>query len=53
MHQIIPLTNKPRFLTTVVPSSNTVLNADEMSRFAEIWRGRAARITSSDERLLR
>jgi CubicO group peptidase (beta-lactamase class C family) len=26
------------FLTTVVPSSNTVSNADEMSRFAEIWR---------------
>jgi hypothetical protein len=51
MHQIIPLTNKPRFLTTVVPSSNPVLNADEMSRFAEIWRGRA-RITASDERLL-
>jgi CubicO group peptidase (beta-lactamase class C family) len=26
------------FLTTVVPSSNTVSTADEMSRFAEIWR---------------
>jgi hypothetical protein len=39
MHQIIPLTDKPRFLTTVVPSSNTVLNADEMSRFAEYGAG--------------
>jgi CubicO group peptidase (beta-lactamase class C family) len=38
VHQIIPFTNDPMFLTTVVPSSNTVSNADEMSRFAEIWR---------------
>ncbi len=38
LYQTIPLTNTPMFLTTVVPSSNTISNADEMSRFAEIWR---------------
>jgi CubicO group peptidase (beta-lactamase class C family) len=38
VHEIIPYTNTPAFLSTVVPSSNTVSTADEMSRFAEIWR---------------
>jgi CubicO group peptidase (beta-lactamase class C family) len=38
VHEIIPYTNTPRYLTTVVPSSNTVSTANEMSRFAEIWR---------------
>jgi CubicO group peptidase (beta-lactamase class C family) len=38
VHEIIPYTNTPLFLTTVVPSSNTVSTAYEMSRFAEIWR---------------
>ncbi|MCV7029483.1 lipase LipE [Mycobacterium sherrisii] len=38
MHEMIPVTNTPFFLTTVIPSSNTVSTADEMSRFAEIWR---------------
>jgi len=38
VHEIIPYSNKPRYLTTIVPSSNTVSNAYEMSRFAEIWR---------------
>jgi CubicO group peptidase (beta-lactamase class C family) len=38
VHEIIPYTNSPAFLTTVVPSSNTVSTANEMSRFAEIWR---------------
>jgi CubicO group peptidase (beta-lactamase class C family) len=38
VHQIIPFTNDPRFLTTVVPSSNTISTANELSRFAEIWR---------------
>lgn len=38
LDEIIPYTNHPLFLTTIVPSSNTVSNADEMSRFAEIWR---------------
>jgi CubicO group peptidase (beta-lactamase class C family) len=38
VHEVIPYTNTPFFLTTVVPSSNTVSTANEMSRFAEIWR---------------
>ncbi len=38
MHQIIPFSNTPLFLTGVVPSSSTVSNADELSRFAEILR---------------
>jgi CubicO group peptidase (beta-lactamase class C family) len=38
VHEIIPYTNTPEFLSTVVPSSNTVSTANEMSRFAEIWR---------------
>ena len=37
-HKIIPFTNSPQFLTSVVPSSSTVSTADELSRFAEIWR---------------
>jgi CubicO group peptidase (beta-lactamase class C family) len=36
LHQIIPFTNTPRFLTGVVPSSSTVSTAYELSRFAEI-----------------
>ena len=35
MHQIIPYSNTAQFLTGVVPSSNAVSNADELSRFAE------------------
>ncbi len=38
VHEIVPATNTPFFLTTVVPSSNTVSTAQEMSRFAELWR---------------
>ncbi|TXH19103.1 MAG: class A beta-lactamase-related serine hydrolase [Mycobacterium sp.] len=38
MHQIIPLSNSPLILTSVVPSTNIVSTAFEMSRFAEIWR---------------
>jgi CubicO group peptidase (beta-lactamase class C family) len=38
VHQVIPYTNKPLFLTTVIPSSNTISTANELSRFAEIWR---------------
>lgn len=38
VHEIIPYTNTKAFLTTVVPSSNTVSTANELSRFAEIWR---------------
>ena len=36
--QIIPFSNTPAFLTGVIPSSNTVSNANELSRFAEILR---------------
>ena len=38
MHEIIPFTNTPAFLTSVVPSSSTVSNAVELSRFAEMLR---------------
>jgi CubicO group peptidase (beta-lactamase class C family) len=38
MEKIIPFSNTPQFLTGVVPSSNTVSTADELSRFAEILR---------------
>ncbi len=34
--QIIPFSNTPAFLTSVVPSSSTISTADELSRFAEI-----------------
>lgn len=34
--QIIPFSNTPEFLTGVIPSSNTVSTAHELSRFAEI-----------------
>jgi CubicO group peptidase (beta-lactamase class C family) len=34
--RIIPFSNTPAFLTSVVPSSSTVSNAHELSRFAEI-----------------
>jgi len=37
MHQIIPFTNTPAFLTSVVPSSSLISTANELSRFAEIW----------------
>ncbi|MCH9767102.1 MAG: lipase LipE [Actinomycetia bacterium] len=36
MTQIIPYSNTRQFLTGVIPSSNTVSNANELSRFAEI-----------------
>lgn len=38
LHQIIPFTNTPLFLTGVVPSSSTVSTAQELSRFAELLR---------------
>lgn len=38
MDRIIPFSNSPLFLTSVVPSSSTVSTAAELSRFAEIWR---------------
>ena len=36
MQRIIPFSNTPMFLTSVVPSSSTVSTAEELSRFAEI-----------------
>jgi CubicO group peptidase (beta-lactamase class C family) len=36
--QLIPFTNTPQFLTSIVPSSSTVSTADELSRFAEMLR---------------
>ena len=38
LQKIIPFSNSPQFLTSVLPSSNTVSTADELSRFAEILR---------------
>ncbi len=38
VHEVVPYTNTRTFLTTIVPSSNTVSTADELSRFAEMWR---------------
>lgn len=38
MQQIVPMSNSPQFLTGIVPSSNLVSNAAELSRFAEILR---------------
>lgn len=38
LHEIIPFSNTELFLTGVVPSSSTVSNADELSRFAELLR---------------
>lgn len=38
MSAIIRFSNSPQFLTSVVPSSSTVSTAEELSRFAEIWR---------------
>lgn len=38
MAQIIPMANKEPFLTGVVPSSNAVSTAHELSRFAELLR---------------
>jgi CubicO group peptidase (beta-lactamase class C family) len=38
VHEMIPYTNTRGYLTTVIPSSNTISTANEMSRFAEIWR---------------
>ena len=38
VHEMIPYTNTPAFLTTVVPSSKTVSTENELARFAENWR---------------
>ena len=36
MQRIVPFTNTPMFLTSVVPASSTVSTAEELSRFAEM-----------------
>ena len=36
MQKIVPFSNSPMFLTSVVPSSSTVSTAEELCRFAEI-----------------
>lgn len=36
LQKVIPFSNTPQYLTSVLPSSNTVSTADELSRFAEI-----------------
>lgn len=36
MTKIVPFSNSPMFLTSVVPSSSTVSNAEELARFAEM-----------------
>ena len=38
MQRIIPFTNTPLFLTSVVPSTSTISSAYELSRFAELLR---------------
>ena len=38
VHEFIPFTNSELYLTSVIPSSNTVSTAFELSRFAEMWR---------------
>jgi CubicO group peptidase (beta-lactamase class C family) len=38
MQKIIPFSNSQQYLTSVLPSSNTVSTADELSRFAELLR---------------
>lgn len=38
LYQMIPYTNTPMYLTSVLPSSNTVSTAEELSRFAELLR---------------
>lgn len=38
MQKIIPFSNSPQYLTSVLPSSNTVSTANELSRFAELLR---------------
>ncbi|CAM4406302.1 Penicillin-binding protein E [Mycobacterium basiliense] len=38
VHEVIPYTNQPLYLSTIIPSSNTVSTANELSRFMEILR---------------
>lgn len=38
LDKVIEISNDPRFLTGIVPSANLVTNAEELSRFFEIFR---------------
>ena len=38
LDDVVKLSNDPRFLTAIVPSANVVTNANELSRFFEIFR---------------
>ena len=38
MEEIIPISNRPEYLTDVIPSSNLVSTASELSKFAEFLR---------------
>ena len=38
LDKVIELSNDPRFLTSVIPSANIVITANELSRFFEIFR---------------
>src|SRR5579884_515334 len=36
--RVVELSNDPRFLTAVIPSANTIISANELGRFFEIFR---------------
>lgn len=38
LDEVVEISNDPRFLTGIVPSANVVTNAEELSRFFEIFR---------------
>ena len=38
IEQVVETSNDPRFLTGVIPAANTITNANELSRFFEIFR---------------
>jgi CubicO group peptidase (beta-lactamase class C family) len=38
LDKVIEISNDPRFLTGIVPSANTITNAEELCRFFEIFR---------------
>jgi CubicO group peptidase (beta-lactamase class C family) len=38
LQDVVDVSNEPRFLTSIIPSANIVTNANELSRFFEIFR---------------
>jgi CubicO group peptidase (beta-lactamase class C family) len=38
LERVVDFTNKPQFLTSIVPSASVITTADELSRFFEIFR---------------